>query len=471
MAFPRPPFTLDKSTIDARLVRYLKDRRRFSYIQADARKLIRKLEPGDLRSQNKVLLALWPRVLADALKKLKTHDPREWDRRELGTSPASFFHEPSLGVDELRAVLESFADFEGMLYGASPDRYRDHIAHAFRVWLIGHAILMQPGCLGKKLHGSTLFDDMISSEEWQCMWAITSLCHDLGYPVSHIEEINSLARKALQGMGLVHGGDLQFSFSQHMSSFNDTIVRLMSSDPVHVPPGTLQEEASAAKSDTDCSDSDAEGREYTTHLQNKYYLKLLKSLDGLAHGVVSSVLLSKSLVYFLESDLARDNARLLTKEDARQVLIRREILRAIAAHTCQDIYHLRFDTLSFLLYIVDEIQCWGRPTLEELQHDTAGIGEANAEIRLFRPNRIAVVIWAGEDKWSAEQLEKAKGQIGKLHRMLRLGVGTAALKEHYLEFAVLPKNGEGVRLLLKNGRIKLATITKSELDSTSSAAT
>jgi hypothetical protein len=41
---------------------------------------------------------------------------------------------------------------------------------------------------------------------------------------------------------------------------------------------------------------------------------------------------------------------------AKQFVVRREILRSIANHTCQDIYHLQFNTLSFLLYITDEIQ-------------------------------------------------------------------------------------------------------------------
>ena len=448
MPFPKPPFKLDKgeSETDALLVKYL-TRTEFPYLSSETKRLIDTLQATALRGQNSALLDLWPRILTDALKCLKQHDPREWDREKTAVNYASFFHEGSLGVDELRTVLESFARFEGMLYGASPDRYRDHIAHAFRVWAIGHAILTEESCFPKGLSSDELPQADISSDEWQCMWAIAALCHDLGYPISHIERINSLARDALQGMGLVHGGDLRFPFSQQMLPFHDSIIKMMASKPVSLAPDPG----------------------FSTHLQNKYYLKLLKSFDNLDHGVVSSLLVSKALVYFLESDLARDEHAILSEEDARQFLVRREILRAIAAHTCQDIYHLRFDSLAFLLYIVDEIQSWGRPTLEELQHQAVGIGAGDAEIRAFRPDKIAVVIWTGESKWSARQREAAIEQLNKLRRMLRLGVGTAALKDRYLEFAVVPKSEEGVHLLLKSGEIKLSEVTASKLDSASLA--
>jgi hypothetical protein len=434
------------------LVKYLKVRKNFPYLQAKTRATIKKLEARDLRAQNSYLLQLWPQVLTDALRHLKQHDPREWDRKNKKVSYSSFFHEGSLGVTELRNVLESFAKFESMLYGASPDRYRDHIAHAFRVWIIGQAVLKDSkgfsGLLfadalvdGKKLDdGQVLPAGKITKDEWECMWAIVALCHDLGYPLSHVDRINSLARDALRQMGLVHSGNLQFAFSQQMLPFHETVIRLMASRPLK-------------HNDKLC-----------THVQNKYYLKLLKSFDNLDHGVVSALLVSKSLVYFLESDLSLDGLDSLDEDDAKQFVIRREILRAIAAHTCQDIYHLRFDTLAFLLYMVDEIQCWGRPTLEELQHQTTGLPEAEAKVVIFKPKKVAVVIRAGATRWSKEQTAATKKQLSKLHRMLRLGVHTSMLKDRYLEFAVVPRRGKGMHLLLKDGKIKVATVDSSRLD-------
>ena len=54
------------------------------------------------------------------------------------------------------------------------------------------------------------------------------------------------------------------------------------------------------------------------------------------------------------------------EEEARQFIIRREILRAIASHTCPEIYHSKPNTFSFLLLLADEMQFWGRPTFEAM---------------------------------------------------------------------------------------------------------
>jgi len=454
MGFPAPPFTINRDVgkADAALVKYLKAEGNFSYLQAGTRALIGRLAARDLRTQNEALLELWPKILTDALRKLKQHDRREWDRKNRRVSYSSFFHEGSLGVTELRNVLESFAKFEGMLYGASPDRYRDHIAHAFRVWVIGHGILKDPRCFGGLLFSDAILDGRkqddgqvvpageVTPDEWECMWALAALCHDLGYPLSHVERINALARDALRQMGLVHVGDLRFAFTQQMLPFHDAVIRLMASRPVQ------------------------QGDVWSTHLQNKYYLKFLKSFDNLEHGVVSALLVSKALVYFLESDLSQDALGMLSKDDAKQFLVRREILRAVAAHTCQDVYHLRFDTLSFLLYMVDELQCWGRPTLEELQHQAADLPAAEVQVTHFQPKRVAVIVRTGREKWTREQQSATRHQISKLHRMLRLGVGTAMLKDHYLEFAVTPDSGRGMHLLLKDGKIAFKNIDAESID-------
>lgn len=450
MAFPKPPFDISRKVdeADADLLTYLRTDGNFSYLRPNTLAEVRKLNVTDLQAKSEALLNLWPMILTDALYRLKEHDPREWNKSIKDVDYGSFFHEGSLGVRELRETLASFTKFESMLYGASPDRYRDHIAHAFRVWITGHAILREEQCFGGKLFADSEFNGdkvqgqegrqpEISADEWECMWAVAALCHDLGYPLSQLDTINSRARDALEQMGLVHAGDLRFSFSPQMLPFQDTIIRLMASKPAAV------------------------GQRYTTHLQNKYYLKLLKSFDDLKHGIVSSLLVSKDLVYFLESDLSQDRTDNLTVEDARQFLIRREILRAIACHTCQDIYHLRFDTLSFLLYMVDEIQCWGRPTLEELQHQATSVPEAEAKVIAFGPDKCRVVIRTGPKVWSIEDRKGVEAQMNKLLRMLRLGVDTSMLKGRELEFKVVHDDGTGMQLLLDGGRIRVEDVAGS----------
>lgn len=265
------------------------------------------------------------------------------------------------------------------------------------------------------------------------MWAIVALCHDIGYPLSAIEKINKLARETFRKQGLVPGGDLRFTFRQQMLPFHDTMIKLMASKPV--------QERRRGK--------------YLTHLQNKYYLKLIKSFDRLDHGIISSLLVSRAMVYFLESDLSHDRYKPLNQEDARQFLIRREILRAISAHTCQDIYHLNFNTLSFLLYIVDEIQCWGRPTLDELQSKPASFGAAHSMVRKFQKDRIDIEISMNDISWDENQQDNVRFQVGKLHRMLRLAVDTPKLVKEQLSlsFKVCNKGGQSCFLDLSSGGI------------------
>lgn len=433
--FPVQPFTLEEGKEgDQQLLDYLKDpREHFKYLRTTAREIIaglpRTLGPQGLKEQQKHLLDLWPEVLTDALFSLKESDAREFDQ----TNPnmESFFHAASLGVTDLKDILTGFSEFEGMLYGASPDRYRDHLVHSFRVWIIGQGLLKTGlrGALGT-YEASVL---QVKQLEWECMWAIVALCHDIGYPLSAVEKINERARNTFKKQGLIPEGDLRFTFRQQMLPFHDTMIQLMASKPVR----------------------DGSTTKWQTHLQNKYYVKLLKSFDQLHHGVISALLTSRGLVYFLESDMSHDGWKPLTREDARQFLIRREILRAIAAHTCADIYHLHFDTLSFLLYIVDEIQCWGRPTFEELQCGAASYGSSRVTVRAFKKNHIDIEIATDDPEWDQEQQKGMKFQRERLHRMLRLAVDTRKLgKSSFLNFKVSNKGRQYCFLKLENRGIE-----------------
>ncbi len=434
--FPNLPFTLNKDRNqdgDQFLLQCLQGKLQFPYLSPETREKINKLsldgEDGDFRLLHGKLLELWPLVLTDALLELKKHDVREFDRGN--PHMEEFFDPASLGITELQEVLKGFSEFEGMMYGASPDRYRDHVAHSFRVWVVGHGLLLRSFNGSLDIHPS--IEKPVSSAEWQCMWAIVALCHDVGYPLSHVERINERARGTLKKQGLMHEGSLRFRFSQQMMPFHDTIIRLIASDPVKHADGG-----------------------YLTHIQTKYYLKLLKSFDRLDHGVVSSLLISRALVYFLESDLAYDPYKPLDSDDVRQFFIRREILRAIAAHTCQDIYHLTFNNLSLLLYMVDEIQCWGRPTLEEAQHEAVDIREGYAEVSRFDGHAIAVKITTHDKGWNANQQRGVLAQVLKLRRMLRLAVGRKEHLDRELEFSVGNQGDECLHLKLEHQSLLLS---------------
>lgn len=437
MLFPNLPHTLNKKKPsedgDPFLLRLLKGKGNFSYLSDETQRALKKLKlsktKNDFRDVHDKLVELWPRVLTDAVLQLIKWSTKDYDRSN--PKMDSFFDAATLGARELGEVLKGFSEFEGIMYGASPGHYREHVAHSYRVWIIGQWILKK--CFKRKLSGLGDFYEKINEVEWECMWAIAALCHDIGYPLSKIEQINEHARRTLRKQGLISEGDMRFTFRRQMLPFHDTVIRIMASDAVPLP----QED------------------QYATHLQNKYYFKFLKSFDRLDHGIVSSLLMSKALVYFLESDLSHDARKPLDKEDARQFLIRREILRAVASHTCPEIYHLKFNTLPFLLYIVDEVQCWGRPTLEELQHEATNIKEAYASLNKFDATEVDIKIKTKDEKWDGNQQTHILNQVLKLRMMLRLAPERRDHLDNNLCFDVSNQGGQILRLVLKGRAMQL----------------
>ena len=68
----------------------------------------------------------------------------------------------------------------------------------------------------------------------------------------------------------------------------------------------------------------------------------------------------------MESDYNINEDYTFEEEDCRQFYIRREILRAIASHTSDDVYQLYIGSFALLLRICDDTQEWGRKNISEL---------------------------------------------------------------------------------------------------------
>lgn len=316
-------------------------------------KLLKNLE---IHEQKETLKLIWKDLVANAIIYLKLKDIRE-----------KHHDDGDYGIDELALFFEEYCDFEKLLYGSS-DYYRDHVSHVFKVFLLGEYLVRNN--LGG-FSAIDVFDDKlsirenqtasnnykdegeeepktyrISDEEKEAMWCVVSLTHDLGYPTEIMHKIPEQMRKMLRTFNI----DVSYNASQQSQIYNDYILKLLSSD---LQNHNIKEEA------------DNEVVYYTTHTQSKYYSKYSRSLGKWDHGVETCILLAKTLVYFLEMDCSLDKMKMMDTLDARQFLIRQRILRAIASHNCDYIYHLKLD-LSFLLRIIDEMQEWGRPKLSDL---------------------------------------------------------------------------------------------------------
>ncbi len=206
----------------------------------------------------------------------------------------------------------------------------------------------------KKLNASSKCEALFEGEE-EAIWCIIALTHDLGYPLGKIEKINDSIKKMIRFFAKTKMEEFNFLFPPQNQFINDAILSYMSSKIV------LNKADSKLK-------KNYSDKEFNTHRQAKFYLKFSRSFERFDHGLISCIVLAKNLIYFLETNYDFDSIENLKGiEEARQYIIRREMLRAIAAHTCHEIYHFQPNTFSFLLLFVDELQFWGRPTFETMR--------------------------------------------------------------------------------------------------------
>jgi hypothetical protein len=313
-----------------------------------------------LSAKHGVIASEWECLIKAAIACL-----RRKDKREPYINDTSGSRQPTAyGVETLRDFYKKFIDFEDILYGA--DRwYRDHVIHAYRVWLLGLSLLITTDSLGATLAskiademgvdgfperrgrtGGTEAENFLYSEgEIFSIWTVAALTHDLGYP---LQKAPSILRTIQDMMGyFVVAPDLRhdFKFNTAADNVNDYIVRLISTKMVRRRAYRAGNEKKQI---------------YSGRVQPKFYVKFLKSLESSQHGIISSIVLYKALVFFLESDCNLCEDYYFDGEEARQFYIRREILRAMATHTCDDIYQMYVTNFSFLLYLSDELQEWGR---------------------------------------------------------------------------------------------------------------
>lgn len=367
--------------------------------------------------------SLWQPLVETAVMFLKMCDPREWTQRKPGKpTPAQLSSLKPFGIDRLSEYFYKFRQFEKILYGAER-YYHDHTLHVFRVWMLGALLIDDWNLEENRLPHIEFFDSvakqtgkdhsgLISLQEIQAMWCIIALGHDLGYPLQKVDSINEQTRAMLRQYAKVNLQDLSFDVPHQHQFINDFILKFISSKTILLPRPSGTEQEQYAKKILEKNE-----RFYRTHVQSKYYLKYSKSLEDFEHGIFSSIILMRNLTYFLESDFDMDDLKPLDYGDARQCAIRREILRAIAGHTCEEIYHIRPDTLEFLLILCDELQSWGRPTFEEMR--TTGALPV-ARLKEFNLTRVAFELDLPGDQIGLRTW--AKAIFRHFHKILRAAV-------------------------------------------------
>ena len=285
---------------------------------------------------------LWSTLLEKAIKCLRYYDKREPFSTSSGKKVPKAY-----GIDDLKKYYNQYAEFERVLYGTNR-YYRDHIIHVFRTWTSGVELLTKNNgdYLARIQIKDKTLNPLLHPEEKLSMWTIIALTHDLGYPLEKAKSIIDITKDMVSTFIANPDISMDLSFHGVQNYMNDFVVRLMSSRMVERESG--------------------ENPSYVARLQSKYYFKFQKSLERNRHGILSTLIIYKLLTYFLESDYSINEDYVFDSEDCRQFYIRREILRAIASHTCDDVYQMYMGSFSFLLRICDDTQEWGRKNISEL---------------------------------------------------------------------------------------------------------
>lgn len=439
-----------KSSLENDVFRQIEDSNsEFPFISESTVKSIKLYrEKKDLKSSKE----LWKNLIIDSICILKVNDSRERIYDASGATAGSFrngFEDirktSSYGIDEISTYFDDFVKFESVLYGTD-EHYRDHVGHVLQVWAIGISLLTHNKIVfsnGFSVHNDAIFHfDIKSSEvkeegkvnengdieedkeegkekeeigkyisqsELWAMWTIIALCHDLGYPIEKASKINQQAKKIISHFGNMNFSELNYSFDILNTFLVDKFLNIISS-----------------KADRTIK---------RTSIQTKYRDKFSKSLEDFKHGIFSSILLFKNLTYFLETDYSQQDVK-LSYEDIRQFHIRKEILRAIAGHTCSKIYHLELNTLSFLLILCDELQEWDRPNFDEVKNKVT-VSEPEVILKEFsmtNEQKVHIQLTYKESFDEKFRNHLVYGRYKTIHNLLRSAKDDVKRKNHNIVF-------------------------------------
>lgn len=357
-------------------------------------KLLSEHETAISYSKADELALLWRTLLDKSIVCLRYLDTREPFQENPNKVIVAY------GIDKLEEYHRRYTEFESLMYGSNA-HYRDHVFHAIRVWMLGVYCMLTDFNNDQKIFINTLIldggattPDKIGFFEYISMWTIIALCHDLGYPLEKAEQILEKTRNMMREFLPSPNIWNNFGYSGTQDNINEYILKFISTKMKGKPEGDVPgktDEESRGKTDEESSGKTAKPgeEEYLGRIQPKYYLKYAKSLESFQHGIISTIIVYKMLLYFLESDFNLNDDYIYKKEDARQFYIRREILRAIAAHTCPDAYNIHLATFSSLLFLCDEFQEWGRRRWNELY---TGLEEnaISLEIEKFSPGEVKI---------------------------------------------------------------------------------
>ncbi len=305
------------------------------------------------------------------------------------------------GNSRLFEFLNAATDFEDLLYGLEPF-YRDHTLHSLWVYFIGEHIQRNLLPHRHKHLDWYLINDIERertlykyserlvdfakkkekkiiekvNEHRDAMWCIIALCHDLGYSLAKIGDLNKKVEKVLEFFDIPDfrrfGYSLDIEHQYHVSQF----LELMAMDVRIVPSESYKGKKALSKEDVLIKG----------YRDDETYWRLCRAFEEKRHGIISAYLIYKILGIFAESWMRSPAEQWgFDDEEAVDNLIRGDILFAIAQHEFEFSHLNHISSLADILILADELEefsRYGRQLVSRQYYDTT----ADVEIE-FTPHK------------------------------------------------------------------------------------
>lgn len=271
----------------------------------------------------------------------------------------------SKGNARLSDFLKAATKFEDGLYGLE-DYYRDHTLHSLWVYLLGDYLLRDQLKVTYQDLDWYLWNDVDDEPNWahlkskareielplskkvdekkDAIWCITALCHDLGYSLSKLADINDRVEQVLKFFDL-HGFDrVGYALKIEHQYLTKQFLELTVDDMRILP---------------DPSEEDVVIKLFRDDSQ---YWRLCDSLERRDHGALSAFILYKLLGFFGDATLRgpAEEWGLDEKDEAIDTLIRGTILFAIAQHDFTYCWANELGSLADVLLLADEVEEFSR---------------------------------------------------------------------------------------------------------------
>ncbi len=351
------------------------------------------LEEEDMNNRIEIAKNLWKLLFESAMSHI------DFDKR---------------GYDDLFAYFDEYVNFEELIF-ASDSFYRDHTMHCLWVYFLGEYIrknydykdilidefeqtqklieyydkmfrTSKHNMLFKDfLYISNIINNFIINKE--AIWCITSLTHDLGYPIKKISKVNKCIQKILPYFHVKNYGEFNFNYTDIQQSFINDFIELMCYGielefAIDTEEGEIKEisekifieEDGKALIDDEEIDklSKEEYKKLQEHIKERTGIKIkvdftkrlsfYNDFEHYEHGIMSAFLLMKTLYSFNTFKFCySDYKNIIQGEmDVDKFVFINEILNAVANHTCSKFQIKDIGSTSAFLVFIDELEEFSR---------------------------------------------------------------------------------------------------------------